>query len=48
MTVTEKALADALKDIGTALHIIGEIEEIENTLFDSHKILENIFNDPFS
>src|SRR6266498_3588433 len=23
-------------------------EEIENTLFDSHKILENIFNDPFS
>src|SRR6266542_6933082 len=23
-------------------------EEIENTLFDSHKILENIFNNPFS
>ena len=23
-------------------------EEIENTLFDLHKILENIFNDPFS
>src|SRR6266498_3060490 len=23
-------------------------EEIENTLFDSHKILKNIFNNPFS
>ncbi len=26
----------------------NKLEETENTLFDSHKILENIFNNPFS